>query len=109
MTDSVRGISFIIIRAIVYFALLLISYLLDTAIQQISEAEEAKIKAGELERKTTFYHRMAHDLLTPLTIVSTNVQTAQSRPHEADELLTHSQEEIMRMAEMINNALEEGE
>jgi signal transduction histidine kinase len=51
---------------------------------------------------------MSHDLLTPLTRVSTNVQTAQRRPELADELLGNSQADIMKMAEMINDALRDG-
>ena len=69
---------------------------------------EARRKAHELTAKNDFYHRMAHDLLTPLTKVSTNVQTARRRPREADVLLTKSQDEIMKMAGMINVALKEG-
>jgi signal transduction histidine kinase len=97
-TDSNRGLSFIIIRIIMYCALILICFLLENAIRQISEAEE-------LSRKTDFYRRMAHDLLTPLTKVSTCVQTAQRRPEEADDLLAASQNEIMKMADMVNEAL----
>ena len=70
---------------------------------------EAKRRAEELAAKTDFYRKMSHDLRTPLTIVSTNIQTARRRPEEAGELLTHSQSEIMKMADMISNALKNGE
>jgi len=66
-----------------------------------------KRRAADLERKTDFYHRMSHDLLTPLTRVSTNVQTAKRLPEQAGELLEDAQADIMRMAEMINVALRE--
>ena len=70
---------------------------------------EARIKARELTAKNDFYHRMSHDLLTPLTKISTNIQTARRRPREADALLVKSQDEIMKMADMIGDALEEGD
>jgi signal transduction histidine kinase len=54
-----------------------------------------------------FLNSMSHKLLTPLTKISTNIQVARSRPGEAYELLTKSQEEIMKMAEMINSALDD--
>jgi signal transduction histidine kinase len=101
------GISFIFIRILIYGALLLTCYLLETSLRQVMKYKDAKRKADELTAKTEFYHRMAHELLTPLTRVSTCVQTARTRPEEADELLTMSQTEIMDMAEMIKNALEE--
>jgi len=66
----------------------------------------ARRKVRELAAATDFYHRMAHDLLTPLTIVSTNVQIANKKPEEAPRLLQDAQQEIMTMAEMINNALD---
>jgi signal transduction histidine kinase len=67
---------------------------------------EARRKVRELAASTDFYHRMAHDLLTPLTIVSTNVQIAGRKPEEAPALLRDAQKEIMQMAEMINDALD---
>ena len=51
---------------------------------------ETRRESRELAAENDFYHRMAHDLLTPLTVVST-VQVAKLRPREADELFTHSQ------------------
>jgi hypothetical protein len=71
------------------------------------EYAETERWAEELTAKTDFYRRMSHDLRTPLTKVSTNIQTARRRPEEAEELLTKSQDEIMKMAEMIGNALQE--
>jgi signal transduction histidine kinase len=71
------------------------------------EYAEAQRKARELAAKNDFYHKMAHDLLTPLTIVSTSVQVANMIPEKAPALLKKSQAEIMKMAEKINNALED--
>jgi hypothetical protein len=73
------------------------------------ESAAAKLEAEKLAEKTEFYRKMSHDLRTPLTIVSTNIQTAQRRPEEAFELLADSQAEIMRMAGMISDALKDGE
>ena len=61
--------------------------------------------------KTEFFQNMSHDLKTPLTIISTDIENA------ADYLeydmnkegmrasLAHAQEEIMRMARLINSTL----
>jgi hypothetical protein len=68
---------------------------------------DARRNAEELAAKADFYHRMAHNLLTPLTVVSTNVQVVETRTKEDGELMRESQKEIMRMAEIINKALEE--
>jgi hypothetical protein len=70
---------------------------------------EAKRHERELSAKTDFYRKMSHDLRTPLTLVSTNIQTAWRRPEEAYELLTKSQNEIMKMADMISDALKDGD
>jgi len=70
-------------------------------------AEEANEQRRRFSAETDFYKKMSHQLLTPLTIVSTNIQVAQSRSHEADVLLTESQDEIMKMSDMINTALSE--
>jgi hypothetical protein len=72
---------------------------------------ETKRQREELARRADFYHRMAHDLLTPLTVVSTSIQVAAVLPEEAPQQLKDSQAEIMKMAEMINDALieEDGE
>ena len=108
ITDSTSGISFIIIRIIMYFALLLISYLLDKAIQQISEAEAAKQQADEQSAKTDFYRRMSHEIRTPLTKISTNIQVANMQEETDHERLKKSQEEIMKIASIINDALDVG-
>jgi signal transduction histidine kinase len=69
---------------------------------------ETKREAEELASKTDFFRKMNHAMRTPLTIISTNIQTAKRRPEEADELLTDSQAEIMKMAKMIDDALSDG-
>jgi signal transduction histidine kinase len=69
---------------------------------------ETKRRERELAAKTDFYHRVSHDLLTPLTIVSTNIQVANMKPETDHERLADSQAEIMKMAGMINSALTEG-
>jgi signal transduction histidine kinase len=65
-------------------------------------------KFDEISAKTAFYRRVSHDLLTPLTRVSTCVQSANARPGDADMLLTKAQSDIMEMAAMINDALRQG-
>jgi K+-sensing histidine kinase KdpD len=49
---------------------------------------------------------VAHDLLTPLTKVSTSVQVADRMPERAHGLLKDAQADIMDMARMIKTALE---
>jgi signal transduction histidine kinase len=66
---------------------------------------ELKRRAEEFSAKTDFYRRMSHELLTPLTKVSTNIQVADTVEDTDHERLAKSQEEIMKMAGMINHAL----
>jgi signal transduction histidine kinase len=98
--NELTGIAFLL------FALCQATAVFITTVQEI---EEAKAEQRRLAAETDFYKKMSHRLLTPLTIVSTNIQVAQSRPHEADVLLTESQDEIMKMSDMINSALSEKE
>jgi two-component system sensor histidine kinase ChiS len=72
------------------------------------EYYDARRRAHELTARTDLYHRLSHDLLTPLTKVSTNIQVANMYPETDHERLTKSQAEIMKMAGMINSALMEG-
>jgi signal transduction histidine kinase len=66
---------------------------------------DAKNKAAELTAETEFYRRMSHDLRTPLTRISTNIQIANRQQETDHERLTKSQDEIMGMADMIDTAL----
>ncbi|GHU79778.1 hypothetical protein FACS1894191_3360 [Clostridia bacterium] len=100
-----KTISFVAVRVFVYAAILLICVLMETAVRYVSEAEAAKLASKEAAAKNDFYHKMSHSLLTPLTKVSTKVQLAKMEPEDAAELLTKAQAEIMKMAEMINDAL----
>ncbi|GHU80496.1 hypothetical protein FACS1894191_5900 [Clostridia bacterium] len=100
-----KTISFVAVRVFVYAAILLICVLMETAVRYVSEAEAAKRKSEEAEAKSDFYHRMSHDMLTPLTRISTNVQVAKRKPEKAPELLTEAQADIMLIASMVNKAL----
>ena len=70
---------------------------------------ETRKREEDLERRTNFYREMSHGLRSPLTVVSTNIQTARRRPEEADSLLKDSQTAIMKMAETIDDALKDGD
>lgn len=62
----------------------------------------------ELAAQTDFYRKMSHNMRTPLTKISTNIQIA-NRENETDhERLNKSQDEIMRLADMIDTALDDG-
>ncbi|MCL1904353.1 MAG: hypothetical protein FWF94_08040 [Oscillospiraceae bacterium] len=74
----------------------------------IRKYAETKREAEELAAKTDFYHQMAHDILTPLTRVSTCVQSANQFPEDAPELLIKAQADIMGMAKTINDTLIKG-
>jgi hypothetical protein len=69
---------------------------------------ESKRREEELAAKTDFYRRMSHDLRTPLTKISTNIQIANRQEETDHERLTKSQDEIMRMAGIIDAALDDG-
>ncbi|MDR1687519.1 MAG: hypothetical protein LBS21_02775 [Clostridiales bacterium] len=69
---------------------------------------ETKRREAELAAKTEFYHKMSHDLLTPLTVVSSSIQVVKVTPKDAL-LLKNSQAEIIKMAGMINDALKDGD
>jgi len=74
-----------------------------------TELAVAKEHEHRLAEETAFYRKMSHSMRTPLTIISTNIQTARRRPEEAGALLEHSQAEIMKMAGMISDALADSE
>ena len=68
------------------------------------------LEYAETERraeKAVFYERMAHEMLTPLTRISTDVQVVQKHPDKASERLLETQADIMAMADKIRNALDE--
>jgi len=71
----------------------------------INKYADTKNKAEELARKTEFYHRMAHDIITPLSRISTNIQVADIKNETDHKRLTDSQNDIMMIKDMITNAL----
>ena len=75
----------------------------------MKDVEETRAVAQRKTEETEFFRKMSHNLRTPLTKVSTNIQTAKRRPEEAAELLEKSQAEIMNIAAMIDNALQDGD
>jgi signal transduction histidine kinase len=105
IVDELKTISLVLVRVFVYAAVLLICVLMETAVRYVSEAEAAKRKSEEAAAKADFYHRMAHDLLTPLTRVSTDIQIANRKEATDHKRLTDSQADIMEMASTINSAL----
>ncbi|MCL2638165.1 MAG: hypothetical protein FWD48_07295 [Oscillospiraceae bacterium] len=107
ISSHTHGIEFIIIRIVLYVVLLLICYLFEIAIRRIAETEAAKRQAEEKAAEADFYKKMSHQLLTPLTVVSTSIQTIKIKPEKTEELINKSQDKIMEMADMINAALSE--
>jgi hypothetical protein len=80
--------------------------LTQTVVLSVNYAENRR-RARYLAAKTDFYRRMSHDLRTPLTKISTNIQIVNHQESIDHERLTKSQDEIMRMSEMIDDALED--
>ncbi|MDR0840786.1 MAG: hypothetical protein LBN26_05300 [Christensenellaceae bacterium] len=72
-------------------------------------AADTRMAYEEAAAKNDFYHKMSHGLRTPMTVVSTCIQTVRRRPTEAAELLPEAQTEIMKIAKMIDDALEDGD
>jgi len=100
---------FIVIRTLAFCALALVCFLLDESLRQVGEAEKARQEARALAAKTELLRIMSHKLRTPLTIISTNIQTVHRRPHESKKLLEDSQAEIMKLAAMIENIMNESD
>lgn len=72
--------------------------------EKFREIEESRRAVEKLH----FYRKMSHDLRTPLTRISTNIQIANLSGQTDHQRLGKSQEEIMRISEMIDAALTEG-
>ena len=103
----IGNLGYVINRCFSYAALLITCYLLDSSMQQVSDAIAAKRASEQAEEKADFYRRLAHELVTPLTKISTNIQIANRQEDTDHERLTKSQDEIMRISEMINAALDD--
>jgi len=58
--------------------------------------------------KADMINRLGHDLRTPLTRISTNIQMAKILPEESEEYLSNTQADVMQMAEIINEAFSDG-
>ncbi|MDR1049564.1 MAG: HAMP domain-containing histidine kinase [Deltaproteobacteria bacterium] len=74
--------------------------------------ERNEILAQASMAKTQFLSNASHDMRTPLTVISVNVQTVMETlrkidvgDQEAHELLQNSQNEIMRLARMVRGML----
>ena len=102
--DPLYPLIFLLLTAASFFVYWQMLRMLDS----VTKSARLEIETQRLTMKTDFYHKMAHDLLTPLTIVSTSIQVAKVEP-EDKELMNKSQAEIMKMAGMINDALRGGD
>ena len=109
LTGDSQNIFFVVTRLLALAAMMLVCWLLDLALRRTSAMQAAMQAAEEHAARAGFYQKMAHEMLTPLTKVSTNVQVAKRHPEEADKLLGRAQDEIMVIAENINRALDETE
>jgi len=73
LSGSEQGVSFVIVRIILYCAMLLICYLLEKAIRQIGEAEATNLEKNALERvnnlKTELTRTVSHEMRTPLAVM----------------------------------------
>lgn len=80
--------------------------------QQRKLDEQNHILTQTSQAKTEFLSNTSHEMRTPLTVISVNVQTVKNiledlkvRDPEADELLKNAQSEIMRLARMVGGML----
>ncbi|MDR3360092.1 MAG: hypothetical protein LBO20_05505, partial [Bifidobacteriaceae bacterium] len=71
-------------------------------------AERAAVELDREVERVGFYRQLSHDLRTPLTRLSTNIQVAGLAGEVDRERLRQSQDEVMRMASMLDSALEVG-
>jgi signal transduction histidine kinase len=78
-----------------------------------AKLKEANAELAQLDRmKTELRSNMSHEMRTPLTVVSVNVQTVldileddQVKDSDAEELLQNAQDEIMRLTRMVDGML----
>lgn len=96
---SGKGIAFDSLFATVYWIL---------SVAALASIDVLEVRAREQEhaRQLDFFRRMNHNIRTPLTIISTNMQVCEAFPERNPELLPMSQEEIMKIAAMIDAALD---
>ncbi|MDR0293424.1 MAG: HAMP domain-containing histidine kinase [Oscillospiraceae bacterium] len=122
------GYGFFIIRAIIYGALLLTCYLLDMAVRIVYEAETAKSESDEMARtnrfldglssmKSEYLSNLSHEMKTPLTVLSLNLQRAarlfgaggdmpdETRDKRIQAALASANEEAGRLVRMADAAL----
>jgi signal transduction histidine kinase len=102
--DPVYPITFLLLAVASFFVYWQMLRMLDSA----TKNARLEIETQRLEMKTDFYHQMAHDIRTPLTKISTNIQVANMGEVTDHERLIKSQAEIMEIAGMIDAALEDG-
>lgn len=80
LRDNKHGGSFVFIRIVLYFALLLICYLFEKLIRQVAQAENAKLEKETLEQidkmKTDLMQTVSHEMRTPLTVMSVYAELA---------------------------------
>ncbi|MDR2381288.1 MAG: hypothetical protein LBE08_08985 [Bifidobacteriaceae bacterium] len=72
-------------------------------------AEQIAVQLDRDRERLDLFRQMSHDLRTPLTRVSTNIQVASLTGGGDDGRLRESQDEIMRMAAMLDAAVDGSE
>jgi signal transduction histidine kinase len=80
--------------------------------QQEKLDEQNTVLSQASRAKTEFLANSSHEMRTPLTIISVNVQTVKNiledlafKDPDADKLLQNAQEEVMRLARMVGGML----
>ena len=121
--NSVESVSLIIFKTIIFCALLLICYLFEASVRQVSDAENARRETEALTEKnllldslshmkSDYLSNLGHEIKTPLTVLSLNIQRASrlfetgGEMNKIEKALDNAGNETDRLIRMAEAAIE---